>query len=160
MKKFVSPLLSIIVGALTFGLYAAPFYYSSDVGRSSAYEFISFEQYTPDSIVAFSIFSIILFVLAGCLIISGIFLLLQNTNIIKSKPITKLNSILLGLTALIAIATLICYIVYYADVASRPVAGNLGRIGATSITIAVVSIVALVVDLFTSKGKKSKKSKK
>ena len=154
MKKFVSPLLSIIVGALTFGLYAAPFYYLSDVGLGSAYELISFEQYTPDSIVAFSIFSIILFVLAGCLIISGIFLLLQNMNVIKSKPITKLNSILLGLTTLIAIATLICYIVIYADVA------DFARIGAASITIAVVSIVALVVDLFTSKGKKSKKSKK
>lgn len=154
MKKFVSPLLSIIVGALTFGMYAAPFYYLSDVGLGSAYELISFEQYTPDSIVAFSIFSIILFVLAGCLIISGIFLLLQNMNVIKSKPITKLNSILLGLTALIAIATLICYIVIYADVA------DFARIGAASITIAVVSIVALVVDLFTSKGKKSKKNKK
>lgn len=160
MKKFVSPLLSIIVGALTFGMYAAPAYYLSDTGIGSAYELISFEQYAPDSIVAFSIFSIILFVLAGCLIISGIFLLLQNMNIIKSKPITKLNSILLGLTTLIAIATLICYIVYYADVASIPGAGNLVRIGATSITIAAVSIVALVVDLFTSKGKKSKKSKK
>lgn len=154
MKKFVSPLLSIIVGALTFGMYAAPAYYLSDTGIGSAYELISFEQYTPDSIVAFSIFSIILFVLAGCLIISGIFLLLQNMNVIKSKPITKLNSILLGLTTLIAIATLICYFVIYADVA------DFARIGAASITIAVVSIVALVVDLFTSKGKKSKKSKK
>ena len=169
MKKYISPILSIILGILTFGMYGAPFMGVTSVLGSaqakSTYECIRFESNDPASLTAFSVFSVIILVLAGCLIISGIFMILQNTKVIKSKSIAKLNTILLWAAALIAIATMICYVVFYSDRSgSASIFGTeLGSttIGVTKIVNAATAVVFAVIDLFTAKCcASSKKNKK
>ncbi len=166
MKKYISPILSIILGALTFGMYGAPFVTISSVFGSassgSAYAAIEFDTNSA-SLTAFSVFSVILLVLAGCLIVSGIFMILQNTKVIKSKSIAKLNTILLWATTLIAIAAMICYVVFFEggefSIFGYTVAE--AQIGLTTIVNAAAALVFTVIDIFTSKACKSKsKSKK
>ena len=168
MKKYISPILSIILGILTFGMYGAPFMGVTSVLGSaqakSAYECIRFDSNDPASLTAFSVFSVIILVLAGCLIVSGIFMILQNTKVIKSKSIAKLNTILLWATALIAIATMICYVVFYSDksgsasIFGTEVAST--TIGVTTIVNAAAAVVFAVIDLFTAKFCVSSKKKK
>lgn len=168
MKKYISPILSIILGALTFGMYGAPFMgVSSFIGSyqgQSAYECIRFESHDPASLTAFSVLSIIVLVLAGCLVVSGIFMILQNAKVIKSKSIAKLNTVLLWATALVAIATMICYVVFYSDNSgSASVFGTeVGSttIGITTIVNAAAAVVFAVIDLFTAKFCVASKKKK
>lgn len=166
MKKYISPILSIILGALTFGMYGAPFVTISTIFGSaaadSAYAAIEFDTNSA-SLTAFSVFSVILLVLAGCLIVSGIFMILQNTKVIKSKSIAKLNTVLLWATTLIAIAAMICYVVFFEggefSIFGYTVAET--QIGLTTIVNAAAALVFAVIDIFSSKACKSKsKSKK
>lgn len=165
MKKYISPILSIILGALTFGMYGAPFLTISSVvgsaSSSSAYAAISFDTENA-SLTAFSVLSIILLVLAGCLVVSGIFMILQNTKVIKSKSIVKLNTVLLWATALVAIATMICYVVFYSKGEFTIFGYTLveTKIGVTAIVNAAAALVFAVIDLFSSKACKSSTSKK
>ena len=165
MKKYINPILSIILGILTFGLYAAPFFtYEGVMGvvkSGSCYEAIVFEN-ASDSIIAFSIFSIALLVMAGFLIVSGVFMILQNANIIKSKSISKLNNFLQVITFVIALATLICYLIVYGDIISAT--GPFGdatkdaiKVGATSITIAIVSLLTTILCFIFQDRKKKRK---
>ena len=164
MKKYISPILSIILGILTFGMYAAPFFLVTtsglgiDVTESvgMTYDFIRFDTEVA-SVTAFSVMSIALLVLAGLLIVSGIFMILQNCEVIKSKSMEKINAFLLVLNALIAISAMICYVVFYA-VDMKDVLSVM-KIGSTAITIAVVSIAFAVASILLMVKSKSKKRK-
>ena len=64
MKKYISPILSIILGILTFGMYGAPFMGVTSVLGSaqakSTYECIRFDSNDPASLTAFSVFLVII----------------------------------------------------------------------------------------------------
>ena len=155
MKKYISPVLSIILGILSFGLYAAPFYSVNSklltINATAAYDYIIFDS-SVDSITAFSIFSVILLIIAGLLIISGITLILQYANILKCKPLTKVNNFLQIFLFLISLSTFISYIIFIVDLGINSL-----MIGATSITILIVSLISMITSLLTTKNKKSKK---
>ena len=166
MKKYISPILSIILGILTFGMYAAPFFLVTlsglgvDVTESvgMAYDNIRFDTEMA-SVTAYSVMSIALLVLAGLLIVSGIFMILQNCKVIKSKSMEKINAFLLVLNALVAISAMICYVVFYAvDLAELAELASV-TVGSTAITIAVVSIVFAVASILLMVKSKSKKRK-
>ncbi|MDY3658970.1 MAG: hypothetical protein SO085_01940, partial [Eubacteriales bacterium] len=144
MQKYINPVLSIIFGILTFGMYGASFMnLSAEYGFGTpsvgtAYEFIRFDTETA-SITAFAVLSVILLILAGLMIVSGILLILNNCKVLKINWIEKANAFLMIVSALIAIATMICYVVFYAvDMADL---ASISTVGPTAITLAVVSIV-------------------
>ena len=163
MKKFINPVLSIIFGILTFGMYGASFMDLSYVDHGlklsrsvgTAYEYIRFDTETA-SITAFAVFSVILLILAGLMIVGGILLILNNCKVLKINWIEKANAFLMIVSALIAIATMICYVVFYAvDMADL---ASISTVGPTAITLAVVSIVFAIATILLSKktGKKRK----
>ncbi len=156
MQKYINPVLSIIFGILTFGMYGASFMDLSaeyGVGTPSvgtAYEFIRFDTETA-SITAFAVFSVILLILAGLMIVSGILLILNNCKVLKINWIEKVNTYLMLTTALIAIATMICYVVFYAvDIATEAL---IFTVGPTAITLAVVSFVFAIATFFLASKK-------
>lgn len=165
MKKYISPILSIILGILTFGMYAAPFFVVNvsvrgvDLTKSAgmAYDNIIFDT-EMSSLTAFSVFSVILLILAGLMIVSGILLILNNCKVLKINWIEKANALLMIVSALIAVATMICYVVLYAvDLAELAELASV-TVGSTAITLAVVSIVFAIATTLLSKktGKKRK----
>ena len=166
MQKYINPVLSIIFGILTFGMYGASFMDFSVVARGvklsgsvgTAYEFIRFDTETA-SLTAFAVFSVILLILAGLMIVSGILLILNNCKVLKINWIEKVNTYLMLTTALIAIATMICYVVFYAvDMADLASISTVSTVGPTAITLAVVSFVFAIATTLLSKktGKKRK----
>lgn len=164
MKKFLSNILAICAGVFAFlGLImpAVGHYTNVIVGdktsTDSGYNFISFADGTETSQIMFSVFAIIMMVIAALLVCVSVVRLFVNN---KKNNFGTIQNILSCFLAIFAIATLICAIIFVNDYNSSIlfVADyNYAFIGIGSIiNCAVLVVLAILTFLFNCSKKKKK----
>lgn len=168
MKKLVSNILALGMGAFAFlGLLMPMFMISQDAvvtkleNVTSGYDFLKLSYNEIESAlsyhwaqVAFSIAVIILFVLAGILVLFSVAkLLLEGNKKYKKVNWSSIQTILSVLVALVSIAILIfviCYISGYNDNLIMGIAP--ASIGVGAILLPIVSVIcAGIITVFNKK---------
>ena len=114
MKKLFGPMISILVGALTFVFLSIPYYAVKATGlvggaeNYNAWQILKEFNKDADGVLMFKVITIIAIVLASLLIIYGIVYLLGNFKFIKTKLNLKVFAdILLVLNLVIVVLQLI-----------------------------------------------------
>ena len=163
MKKFLSSIIAICAGVFAFlGLIMPAFGYYVNAGIAtntttcSGYDFISFEDGAATSQIMFSVFAIIMMVVAGILVLVSIVRLFADN---KKFKLGMIQNILACCLAVFAIATLICAIVFVGDFNSSVLYVkdyNYYFIGVGSILNSVVLVVCAVLTFLFNCGKKKK----
>ena len=160
MKKFLSNIIAICAGVFDFlglitpaiGLYVnAGILGGENTTWVSGYDFISFENGAPTSEIMFSVFAIIMMVVAALLVIVSVVRLFADN---KKYKLDMIQNILSCILAVFAIATLICAIAFVSDYNSATIHIGEEKIGIGSILNCIVLVVcAVFVFLFNRKKK-------
>ena len=161
MKKFIGPICSILMGALTFVFLSITYLteYVKLLDTTTGYNVWKiFDVYESnvDGYVFFKIATIALIVLASLLIISGLILLLCNTKVIKTKVnFNLINNCLLTLTVVANVLGLIAGIIMVNYLTNSLIVAKLG-IGLW-LNLAFNIAICLLAWIFAKQVKASKK---
>ena len=134
MKKLLGTICSFVAAALAFVFLSLPAINLKDkvlgsTGTISGWQLLSEDYKNINGFYLHKIFAIVLLVVAGLLIISGILLLLKNFGKLKmSANLSLINNVLLSLFALSAIVTLVGAFVFAGD-ATNALIGYTAAIG-------------------------------
>ena len=134
MKKFLGTLCSFVAAALAFVFLSLPALNLKDkvLGTTdtiSGWQLLSDDYKNVNGFYLYKIFAIVLLVVAGLLIISGVLLLLKNFGKLKlNANLSLFNNILLSLFALSAVVTLVGAFVFAGD-ATNALIGYAAGIG-------------------------------
>lgn len=161
MKKFLGPVLSILMGALTFVFLSIPnLVISSKVINSSetmnAWDVLKNYNSDFEGYVFYKIAVIALIVVASLAILSGLVLLLCNTKVIKSKlNFNKVNNCVLTLLVIANVIVLIAGLIFASKLENALFGYALG-VGVW-FNLALSAIVCLCAWLFAKEVKAKKK---
>ncbi len=164
MKKFLSNIIALCAGVFAFLALIMPavgHYINVVVGDNtttvSGYDFISFEDGVETSEIMFSVFAIILMVVACLLILVSVIRFFADN---KKFKLAMIQNILACVLAVLAIATLICAIAFVGDFNNSALFVkdyNYMFIGIGSILNCVVLVVCAILTFLFNCGKKKKR---
>lgn len=167
MKKLLSAIASIATAVLTFVFLSLPCsVVSTKIANQSTstsgwdllknadnFKNLITGEYTVDGYGTFRVFSIILMVVAGILLISGLITLLQQFGIVKTKiNFCLINSVILAVYTVIAVVVMIALITFSGTFTVEKL--TTGSVGVGAILIVVVGAIATILSFLCSFGKK------